>query len=400
MNILHLLGDTADLGGILSVVRCLHEVTEPWGDQHVAWVHRSYQETRQPRLTYRHSRWLKGESAPHPEFLLRAVPAFFELRRLLRRERYDVVHAHTRGAFPVAALLGGLTRRHVVFTNHTYATRTALYRRAARLSRFHTVVLTPNMARHYRLSAPSAGVSIISECCRDLFFDCSLGERPVGRHPASPIRLVGVGNIVRWKKWHVLVEALALLDAAERNRLQFDHWGEAPSDPDSRAYERELQERVRHLGLAATVRFHGPTLEVMAKLLDTDWFVLPSTNEPCSVALIEALALGRPALVTASGGNVDIIVPERTGLLFAPDDAADLARQLRRLLSSELGIGTPESIRQSVELRRPSKVARQYRELYERLAVGFSDATSGRVSPSSYPGAAADPVNPAPCHRP
>ena len=382
MNILHLLGDTADLGGILSVVRCLHEVTASWGDHHVAWVHQGYQETRQPQLTYRYSRWLKGESAQHLEFLLRAAPAWLELLRLLRYEPFDVVHAHSRGAFPVAALLSGLTGRHVVFTNHTYATRTMLYRWAARIPRFHTVVLTPNMARHYQLRAPTPRVSIISECCRDQFFDHL--PRVSSNHggPTAPIRLVGVGNIVRWKKWHVLLDALAILDPEQRSRIRFAHWGQAPSDPDSRAYERELQERIRRAGLAPIVQFHGPTPEVLAKLLDADWFVLPSTNEPCSVALIEALALGLPALVSASGGNVDVIVPEKTGLLFAPDNPADLARQLCRLLLPGLGIVAPAAIRQSVELRRPGTVARQYRELYEQLPQARSSTRSASTGPA------------------
>jgi glycosyltransferase involved in cell wall biosynthesis len=381
VKILHLLGDTADLGGILSVVRCLHEMAAPWEDHHVAWVHRGYRETRQPPLIYRYSRWLKGEAAPHLEFLLRAGPALFELLRLLRKEPFDVVHAHSRGAFPVAALLSGLTRRPVVFTNHTYATRTTLYRWAARIPSLHTVVLTANMARHYQLQAPSPRVSIISECCRELFFAGPPRERPTPADPTAPVRLVGVGNIVRWKKWHVLLDALAMLDPLQRTRLQFAHWGQAPSDRDSRAYERELQDRIHRANLASTVRFHGPTLEVMAKLFEADWFVLPSTNEPCSVALIEALALGRPALVSASGGNVDIIVPDQTGLLFAPDDPADLARQLRHLLSPGLNIASSATIRQSVAVRHPAQVTRQYRELYEHVAQAGRGRRAG--SPQS-----------------
>jgi glycosyltransferase involved in cell wall biosynthesis len=377
VKILHLLGDTADLGGILSVVRCLHETAVAWGDEHAVWVHQSYQETREPQLDYRRGRWLKGESPRHVEFLLRAVPALMELRDLLRREPFDIVHAHTRGAFPVAVLLSALGGRRVAFTNHTYATRPGLYRWAARLPRFHTVVLTPNMARHYRLPAPAPGISIISECCREVFFNEPLHPPPGVANPAGTIRLVGVGNIVRWKKWDVLLDALARLTAIERSRLSFVHYGEAPADPDSRGFERELHAFIRRTGLGSVVRFEGPTLHVMARVQDADWFVLPSTNEPCSVALIEALALGRPALVSASGGNVDIIVPDQTGLLFAPDDAGDLARQLQRVLSGQLNIADPGRLRQSVETRHPARVARQYRDLYERMTCGGGVARFG-----------------------
>ena len=50
-----------------------------------------------------------------------------------------------------------------------------------------------------------------------------------------------------------------------------------------------------------------PTHQVADVVAAADWFVLPSTHEPCSVALIEALALGVPVIASASGGNVDIV---------------------------------------------------------------------------------------------
>lgn len=367
MKLLHLLGDPADLGGILSVIRCLHAVTAPLGDQHMVWVHQGYQESRRPPLTYRYSRHLLAESPRHSNLLFRAIPVYLELRRLLRAEPFDLVHAHTRGAFPVAALLASVGRRPVVFTNHTYGRRTGLYRMATRLSRFHTVVLTPNMARHYRIEAPSRRVSIIPDGCADRFFKLPIKTPPPISDPTYVFQLVGVGNIVRWKNWHLLIDALAQLQPDDRRRLSFLHYGEAPPDHDSPAYARSLHERVRHAGLDSCIHFRGPTLDVPSRLIEADWFVLPSTNEPCSVALSEAMALGLPALVSASGGNMDLVEHSRTGLLFAPDDASDLARQLRRILAPETRMAAPEEIRDSAQPRCASHVAELYRELYQRL---------------------------------
>jgi glycosyltransferase involved in cell wall biosynthesis len=367
VKLLHLLGDPADLGGILSVLRCLHEVTAPLGDEHVAWVHQGYRETRRPALAYRYSRCLLAESSQHIRLLARAVPAFLELRRLLRTEPFDLVHAHTRGAFPVAVLLASFTRRPVLFTNHTYARRTWLYRRATRLARFHTVVLTPNMARHYGIQMPSPRVSVIPACCSDRFFQMPMRAAPTGSLSASPIRLVGIGNIVRWKNWHLLIQALGTLAPEDRRRFHFQHYGEPPKDGESPAYARALQEQVAQAGLGSVVEFRGPTLDAASCLVQADWFVLPSTNEPCSVALSEAMALGLPALVSASGGNVDLVEHGRTGLLFAPDDVTDLARQLHSLLRPDPGFSTPDKIRRSAQNRCATHVATLYRDLYRRL---------------------------------
>jgi glycosyltransferase involved in cell wall biosynthesis len=379
VKILHLLGDPADLGGILSVIRCLHEITSPAGDRHIALVRHGFQETRRPALEYRYSRHLQAESSNHPRLLLGAFPAVVELRRLLRHEPFDLVHAHTRGALPVAMLLASWFRQTVVCTHHTYARRTWLYRAAASLPRFHTVVLTPNMARHYGFDARPPRVSIISACCAESFFQSPLEPGRQPRSGSEPVRLLGVGNIVRWKRWHLLLDAMATLTPEERRALQFTHCGEAPRDADSTEYARSLQHRIRSGQLDSCVRFVGPVFDIPQRLRETDWFVIPSTNEPCSVALIEALALGKPALVSASGGNVDIVDPGRTGLWFAPDAQQDLSRNLRQLLSPALSLANPREIRRSVETRRASHVAGLYQNLYRQLLsrnVDISDTTA------------------------
>jgi phosphatidylinositol alpha 1,6-mannosyltransferase len=84
--------------------------------------------------------------------------------------------------------------------------------------------------------------------------------------------------------------------------------------------------------------------------------------------LIEALALGLPALVSASGGNVDIVSDERTGLLFTPDDPASLAGCLGRLACGEFTPASAAQVRESVRLRSATAVAAQYTEIYRRVS--------------------------------
>ena len=52
-------------------------------------------------------------------------------------------------------------------------------------------------------------------------------------------------------------------------------------------------------GVTDQVQLKGSTNQVNEKLQAADLFITPSTNEPCSVALMEALALGQPALAVA-----------------------------------------------------------------------------------------------------
>ncbi len=366
LSVLHLLGADEDTGGILSVLRNLDSATAKHGCRHVVWVNAAYKETRSPPLRYRHSRYLLAESPNHLLLSIRAFAAAGELRRLLRSESFDILHAHSRGAFPLVTLLA-LRGKDVLFTNHAYARRTWMYRWAARRRHFHTCCLTPNMARHYAIPPNAPRLHVISACCSDRFFALPLVDRPRTPLGGRPIRIVGLGNIVRWKNWHLVLEALNLLEPDDRNRVELDHWGPTPADPDSQAYRAELDEMVRRHGLSDRCRFHGALLSVEKALADADWFVIPSTNEPCSVALMEALAMGLPAIASATGGNVDIVQRERTGLLFEPDSAVALAECLRRILAREVNISDREFLRESVRHRSASSVGEQYLELYDAL---------------------------------
>jgi glycosyltransferase involved in cell wall biosynthesis len=140
-----------------------------------------------------------------------------------------------------------------------------------------------------------------------------------------------------------------------------------PNEPVAQAYAEELRRAVQSHGLASQFKFCGPTNSIREALADADWFVLPSTNEPCSVALIEALASGLPAIVSDSGGSPDIVQAERTGLLFAPEDATALAGQLRRALRGEPRLVSSDELRESVRLRSAANVAPQYAALYRQI---------------------------------
>jgi len=231
----------------------------------------------------------------------------------------------------------------------------------------YTTVLTPNMARHYELTVQPPKVNIISACCADEFFGKPLVSSPAAGTAYRRLRLVGLGNIVRWKNWHLLLEALRELDSDQRARIEFSLWGPTPNDPDSILYEQQLRRFIEQYDLGNCSFLRGPSNLIGDCLRAADWFVLPSTNEPCSVALIEALALGLPALVSASGGNVDIISNGKTGLFFDPANSADLAAKLRSILAGQTMLLPPAEIRETVRSRSASATASELEKVYRCL---------------------------------
>lgn len=106
----------------------------------------------------------------------------------------------------------------------------------------------------------------------------------------------------------------------------------------------ELKLLIGRLGLNEIVRLHGPQRQdtVFDLLRRSQIFLLPSIAEVLPVALMEAQAMGLPAIATKVGGTGEIIVNEMSGFLVPPGDVDALAAKLRLLvdqprLREELG---------------------------------------------------------------
>ena len=83
------------------------------------------------------------------------------------------------------------------------------------------------------------------------------------------------------------------------------------------------------------VLFLGSQPDVTPYLQAADLFVLPSAAEGLSLALLEALACGLPAIATSVGGNPEVIRHLETGWLTPPDDPPALTEAIVTLLEDE-----------------------------------------------------------------
>mgnify|MGYP003914303799 FL=1 len=376
MRILHLVGQREDAGGILAVIRSLHQAGPAVGTRHTVWVHREYAETRAPALDYRRTGFIASDSPSHIAIFFSSALAFFSLRKLLRQESFDVIHAHTRGGLIVALLAGLFLGRRVLFTNHSYASRAWFYRWAARRAWMSTVVLNPNMAAHYGLEVAPPRCSIIFSGCADRFLQEPLTANAwPSADPLAKLRLIGMGTLVRWKCWHHPVAALARLPADLKARVEFHLWGPEQGDPDSQAFAAQLRESIEQHGLQETVLLRGVTNQVTDALRDGHFVIVASENEPCSVSLMEALALGLPALAARSGGNVDIVQDGTTGLLYETGSIDGLRDQIAAILNGDFTPAPPGEIRESVRGWAASEMAAKYNHVYRQMAKRNGDAS-------------------------
>jgi glycosyltransferase involved in cell wall biosynthesis len=119
------------------------------------------------------------------------------------------------------------------------------------------------------------------------------------------------------------------------------------------ALRRQMEERVRELGLTGHVHFLGFRPDAPALLPAFDVVAVPSHVEPLGNATLEAMAAGLPVVGSRVGGIPEMIVDGRTGLLVAPRDHAALAGAL-------LHIVTSADERRTMGLAARDRVAREF----------------------------------------
>lgn len=275
-------------------------------------------------------------------FVAFAATLVWRLAAVIRQQRVSIVHAHLPDSIIAAAIAGRLTGAAVVGTYHGLgvlparraridprnAIRRKLYRAAARLSARTTAVSTPV----YQMLCAEFGFDPSTTVLLVNGVDCERFGRAIPDHEALTALgitegtvIVCVGRLVAGKGQRFLVDAMpAILERVPSATLLLVGAG-----PERSA----LEERVRALGLQQRVCFAGERPDVPALLAAASLFVLPSLAEGIPLALLEAMAAGKPVVATAVPGNLDVIVDERYGRLVPAADSGALAAAVCALLA-------------------------------------------------------------------
>lgn len=262
------------------------------------------------------------------------------VRRLRRTFDFEVIDAHF--AFPegfAAALLSVWARRPFTITMRgteiplsryrlrRWAIRWAL-RRASRV----IAVADPLAQWAVSLGVPRARVSVIENGVDAELFrpaDRAAARRALGLEGCGPF-IVSVGHLSARKGFQRVIRVLPRLLETHPGATVVIVGGPGGEPNNGPA----LEEQVRALGLEARVRFAGP--QPPARVADwlnaADLFVLASDYEGCPNVVLEALACGRPVVVTRVG-HVERMVPDYAGVLV---DAVDDNRALLAALQAAL----------------------------------------------------------------
>ncbi len=203
----------------------------------------------------------------------------------------------------------------------------------------------PVIARAVRRAAERAGVvlALSHTAARDLDPEGALGSRltvvypgielsrfePTGE-PEHPTQVLVLGALVQWKRPDLALEACAL--ARQRcPQLQLRLVGSAFKE-DGQELLGRLRARALAPDLAGAVELVGQVPDPLNELRRAACLLHCAPSEPFGMAVLEALAAGRPAIVPDAAGPAEI-VDSSCGRRYSPGDAAAAAEALVEVLS-------------------------------------------------------------------
>ncbi len=181
------------------------------------------------------------------------------------------------------------------------------------------IAVSPGLARLLEAQYPGSSWDYLPNPLGEAFVEAANGPK---RHAAAgPYVFLSAARLSPEKGQARLIEAFAEAFGGDPDvRLQLA--GEGPT-------RSSLEALCRARGVSAQVDFLGQLTspQVRQAMEASDAFVLASDFETFGVVVIEALACGKPVVVTASGGPDHLVSPDN-GLLIPTRDKAALREAL------------------------------------------------------------------------
>ena len=173
--------------------------------------------------------------------------------------------------------------------------------------------------------------------------------------------LMTIGRITRQKGHRYLLEALKLILESNID-VCLIIVGEGEDLPALQSYSKEL-------GIDSDVKFIGKRDDIAELLTSATVLVFPSLWEGLSLALLEAMAVGKPIVATVVSGATQVIADKYNGRLVSPGNSADLATAVIDLLqdpevAKRYGKCAYQTVRDDYDI---SRLCDDYIALYRRL---------------------------------
>jgi len=301
----------------------------------------------------------------------------FRIRGLIRREGYEIVHAHNQVSWLYGGLGAFFSRVPLIYTEHTSLEKfqTAQQKHlkvALRLLGGKTQLVT-TVAKHlvpsleHDIGIPVSRIRNIYNGIDPAPYDINIERREKLEELDLPLssKIIGIiASLTEAKDHATLLRAFSIvLDQVPEARLLIV--GEGP-------LEKEMRSLVKVLAIDNHVHFLGVRRDIPELLQLFDVFTLSSLIEGLPISLLESMASACPVVATRIPG-VDELVTDDAGILVPHSSPDEQARALIKMLTKPelakiLGQGGRNRVLQEFSF---NAMIQNYLSCYDELLAGM-----------------------------
>ncbi|WP_033168332.1 glycosyltransferase family 4 protein [Clostridium sp. KNHs205] len=264
------------------------------------------------------------------------IKAFLQLRKLIKNEKYDIIHCHT----PMGAALGRIAARacgikNVIYTAHglhfykggPILSWIIYYPIEKYLSRYTDTIITINdedynivKKFHSNKVIKINGVGLNIENYRNININKIKKCSSLNVDPTKFL-MCSVGEVNKNKNHIVILKALRSMN--DNNIIYLICGSGKRLD-----YLKKIANRYN---IQNNVKFLGHRQDIAEILSVSDCFAFPSKREGLGMAALEAMAAGLPLLVSDSRGTREYSINGKTGFVYNYNDYYGFANGIKIL---------------------------------------------------------------------
>ncbi len=270
------------------------------------------------------------------------IPAYRQLKEIIERENFDLVHCHTPAVGVFTRLAARNARKNgtkVMYTCHGFHFHNAsskvnwliYYPVEKMLSRYCDFLVTINREDYKRAQTfhcknvryiPGVGVDISQ--IKAMKADRVAKRQEIGI-PEKAILIISAGELIERKNHEVIIKALGKLN---NPNIYYAIAGKGP-------LKDHLENLASSLGIGDRLKLLGFRTDIKELYHIADISAFPSLIEGLGLAGIEAMAAGVPLVSSNVHGIPDYVIDGKTGYARPPYDVDGFAEVIDKLVSSK-----------------------------------------------------------------
>lgn len=271
------------------------------------------------------------------------LTAYKQLKALVEKEHYDIVHCHTPNAAMITRLACRKVRKQgtkVFYTAHGFhffkgaplKNWLMFYPVEKICARWTDVLITINhedyelaqKKMHAKMVCYVPGVGINLSRIQNVECDRAEVRKSMGV-PEDCFLLLSIGELNVNKNHQVVLKALAKL---KNDNVHYAIAGLGDQ-------KENLLNLAKELGVEKQFHLLGYRTDALKLYKAANVFVFPSFREGLSVSMMEAMASGLSIVCSKIRGNVDLVENEKGGYHFNPIDDSTLAKNIKQLMENQ-----------------------------------------------------------------